>query len=306
MFRRSIFLITVLSFLVCHAYQTEPITVNQDRLEATIFKLATFGENENERGETSRVAFSQSDVEARAYVMGLMKEAGLEVSIDYAGNIIGLRKGKDASKKTIAFGSHIDSVPNGGDYDGCVGSMGAIEVVKTLNEKGIITEHPLELIIFSDEEAGLVGSRALAGTLGKEAYGFKNSSGLTIEEGVKKIGGDLSKVKEVALEKGELAAFLELHIEQGGVLDREGIQIGVVEGIVGIKWWDVEILGFANHGGTTPMNMRQDAMLAAAKFTIAVNEVVNSFEGAQVGTVGRIEAFPGAPNVIPSKVVFKS
>ena len=118
-----------------------------------------------------------------------------------------------------------------------------------------------------------------------------------------RLGGDTSKIKEAVRKKGSMAAFLELHIEQGGVLEKENLEIGIVEGIVGLKWWDVTFTGFANHAGTTPMNARQDALLAAAKFIVAVNEVTNSFAGAQVGTVGRIKAEPGAPNVIPGKVV---
>ena len=122
-------------------------------------------------------------------------------------------------------------------------------------------------------------------------------------EGIMRLGGDTTRITEVARKKDEIAAFLELHIEQGGTLEKENLQIGIVEGIVGLKWWEVEFTGFANHAGTTPMNARQDALLAAAKFIVAVNETANSFDGAQVGTVGQIKAEPGAPNVIPGKVV---
>ncbi|MET7030131.1 Zn-dependent hydrolase [Sediminicola luteus] len=277
------------------------LTVNQDRLEASIFELAKFGLKAN--GETSRVAFTDADIASRTYLINLMKNAGLEVHIDFAGNIIGRREGTDGSKKVIAFGSHTDTVPDGGNYDGCVGSMAALEVALTLFENNVATIHPLEVIIFSNEEGGLLGSRALAGALSPEALLVKNSSGYTQGEGANRLGGDVSRIEEAARKKGELAAFLELHIEQGGILDGENIDIGIVEGIVGIKWWDVEITGFANHAGTTPMNMRKDALLAASKFIIAVNEVTNSFEGKQVGTVGRISAEPGAPNVIPGKVL---
>ena len=298
----SFFLSAFFSTVLCYTLQAQStITVNQERLENHIMELAKFGQKEN--GETNRVAFSDADIAARVYVMDVMKNAGLEVTIDYAGNIIGRRKGTDTSKKPIAFGSHIDMVPDGGNYDGCLGSMAAIEVAQTLHEKGIVTVHPLEVIIFTDEEGGLVGSRALAGDLSKEALSVTNSTGHTIAEGINRLGGDASKIGQVARKPGDMAAFLELHIEQGGILDQEKLQIGVVEGIVGINWWDVEITGFANHAGTTPMDMRQDALLAASKFIIAVNEVTRSYEGKQVGTVGRIEAQPGAPNVIPGKVI---
>jgi N-carbamoyl-L-amino-acid hydrolase len=180
--------------------------------------------------------------------------------------------------------------------------MAAIEVVKTFHENGIVTEHPLEVIIFSNEEGGVMGSRALAGELGASALTVVNSTGYSMAEGIDRIGGDSRRIAEAKRPEGSLAAFLELHIEQGGILEQEGVDIGVVEGIVGIRWWNVEIAGFANHAGTTPMDMRQDALLAASRFVIAVNEVAQGYEGKQVATVGRISAEPGAPNVIPGKV----
>ncbi len=277
------------------------LRVDQDRLEASIFQLAEFGKDQ-ESGQTSRVAFSDADIKGREYVIGLMRKAGLEVSVDYAGNIVGKRQGKDPNKSPIAFGSHIDMVPNGGNYDGCVGSMAGIEIMTLLQEQGIVTEHPLELIIFSNEEGGVMGSRAMVGELGPEALKVRNSTGYSMAEGISRLGGDPGKLSQMIRKKGDLAAFLELHIEQGGILELENTQIGVVEGIVGLNWWDVEVEGFANHAGTTPMDMRKDALLAAAEFVIAVNEVTNSYEGKQVGTVGMISAEPGAPNVIPGKV----
>lgn len=277
------------------------VTVNQDRLEQRILDLAKFGIQEN--GETERVAFSDADVAAQQWVLQTLQELGLNVHIDYAGNIIGRREGKKPSLKPISFGSHIDRVPNGGNYDGCVGSMASLEVLEILKENKIKTNHPLEVIIFSNEEGGVMGSRAIAGHLGKEAFPIVNSTGYSMAEGIMRLGGDTTRIAEVARKKGEIAAFLELHIEQGGTLEKESIEIGIVEGIVGLAWWEVEFTGFANHAGTTPMNARQDALLAAAKFIIAVNEVTTSFKGAQVGTVGKIKAEPGAPNVIPGKVV---
>ncbi len=274
--------------------------VDQDRLEDTIYMLAQRGMMEN--GETNRVAFSDADLQGRAYVISLMQVSGLEVSVDYAGNIIGKRKGNNPQLPPIGFGSHIDMVPNGGNYDGCVGSLAAIEVVRTLNEAGIQTDHPLEVFIFSNEEGGVMGSRALVGDLKEEALGVVNSTGYSMREGINRLGGNAALIAEVERPEGSLTAFLELHIEQGGILHREGIDIGVVEGIVGIKWWDVKVTGFANHAGTTPMDMRQDALLAAAQFILAVNEETLKMDGKQVGTVGRIQALPGAPNVIPGEV----
>ncbi|WP_422861776.1 Zn-dependent hydrolase [Flagellimonas sp. W118] len=298
-YRLLIFLISV-GIGFAHA-QKPAIKVNQNRLENSIFELAKFGIQEN--GETERVAFSDADIEARQWVIQTLKNQGLDVSIDFAGNIVALRKGKKSNLKAISFGSHIDRVPNGGNYDGCVGSMAALEVIETLNENNITTKHPLEVIIFSNEEGGVMGSRAMSGHLGNSALQVVNSTGFSMGEGVMRLGGDTTRITDVQRNKGDMAAFLELHIEQGGILEKEKLDIGIVEGIVGLKWWDVVFTGFANHAGTTPMNARQDALLAAAKFIVAVNEVTNSFEGSQVGTVGRIKADPGAPNVIPGKVV---
>lgn len=145
----------------------QSLQINPDRLHENLMTLATFGKNA--QGGSDRVAFSTHDVEARKFVKSLMEKAGLEVSIDFAGNLIGRKAGKNPNHKPISFGSHIDEVPNGGDYDGPVGSLGAIEVVQTLSEKGVMTDHPLEVIIFTNEEGGVVGSRAIVGALNPEA-----------------------------------------------------------------------------------------------------------------------------------------
>lgn len=270
-------------------------------MESRIFTFAEFGKDNTGKGY--RVAFTKGDREGRAWFMGLMKNAGLDVSIDYAGNIIGKRKGKNSSLKPIAFGSHIDMVPDGGNYDGVVGSVGALEIIEVLNENKIVTEHPLEVIIFSNEEGGTIGSMAMAGHLTEEGLKQVSQSTLTMAEGIKAIGGRPDSIPFGIRKKGDIKAFLELHIEQGGILEKENIQIGVVEGIVGIVHWEVTVNGFANHAGTTPMNMRKDALLAASKLIVAVNEVINSYEGNQVGTIGKIAALPGAYNVIPGKVI---
>jgi len=232
-----------------------------------------------------------------------LKKSGLEVSIDAAGNIIGKRKGKNPLLKPIAFGSHIDMVPDGGNYDGCVGSVGALEIIDVLNENNIVTNHPLQVIIFSNEEGSTTGSSAMAGGLSADELEMISQSGQTIAAGIRSIGGRPDSIASATRKKGDMAAFLELHVEQGGILEKENVQIGVVEGIVGIIHWDVTIEGFANHAGTTPMNMRRDALLAAAKFIVALNETVTSYEGRQVGTIGKIAVQPGAYNVVPGKAV---
>src|SRR5438132_9609463 len=280
---------------------SDALHVNGGRLNEHLKALAEFGKNP--QGGVSRVAYSEADRQGREYVLGLMRAANLDTSIDAAGNLIGLRAGSDKSLKPILFGSHIDSVPEGGNCDGVVGSLGAIEVAQTLAENNITTRHPLEVIIFQNEEGGLIGSRAIDGELTETELDLVSRSGKTIREGIRFLGGDPTKLANVRRKRGDVAAYLELHIEQGGILEAEKIDIGVVEGIVGINWWDVTIEGFANHAGATPMNKRQDALLAAAKFIEAVNRIVTSIPGRQVGTVGRIQALPGAPNVIPGRVI---
>ncbi len=277
------------------------LKVNEQRIADRIAALSKFGRDE--KGHGYRVAFTNGDIEGRAWFMEQMKKAGLDPIIDAAGNIIGKRKGKNAALKPIAFGSHIDMVPDGGNYDGPLGSISALEVIEVLNENKIVTEHPLEVIIFSNEEGGTIGSMAMAGGLTKQGLLQKSQSGLTMAEGIKAIGGDPDKIQSCIRRQGDIHAWFELHIEQGGILEKENLQIGVVEGIVGIAHWEVTVEGFANHAGTTPMNMRQDSLIAAAKFVIAVNEVINSVKGNQVGTVGKIAATPNAYNVIPGKVV---
>src|SRR5881394_2599921 len=285
------------------AQRRESLHVNGARLNEHLKALSEFGKNP--QGGVSRVAYSEADRQGREYVMGLMRAAKLDVSIDAAGNLIGRREAANNNDRLppILFGSHIDSVPEGGNYDGDVGSLGAIEVAQTLAENNVMLRHPIEVIIFQNEEGGLIGSEAVIGALTERELELVNKSGKTVRDGIKFIGGDLSKLATVKREKGSIAAYLELHIEQGGTLEAERVDIGVVEGIVGINWWDVTIEGFANHAGTTAMNNRQDALLAAAKFIEAVNRVVTSVPGRQVGTVGRIQALPGAANVIPGKVV---
>lgn len=276
-------------------------TINGARLNQHLQALSKFGANP--QGGVSRTAFSDADRAGREYVMGLMRAAGLDPRVDFAGNIIGRRAGTDASRKPIVFGSHVDSVPEGGNYDGPVGSLAAIEVAQSFAEQNVRTRHPLEVAIWANEEGGLYGSRAVSGQLTPRELDNRAWSGKTIAEGMAFLGGDPSRLADVRRARGDIAAYLELHIEQGGTLEADRIDIGIVEGIVGIRQWEVTITGFSNHAGTTPMDKRQDAMLAAARFVDMVNRVVRAEPGRQVGTVGRIQAFPGAPNVIPGRVV---
>jgi N-carbamoyl-L-amino-acid hydrolase len=277
------------------------LRVNGKRLAQRISELARFGLTPE--GGVNRVAFSEEDVQAREYLKGVFQEAGLVVSVDAAGNLLGRRAGQEDTLPPIMFGSHIDTVPHGGKYDGALGVLAALECAQVLAENCIQTRHPLEVIVFTDEEGGLAGSRSLVGDLTPDALSVISHSGKTIRAGILTLGGDPDRLLEMARRRGEVRAFLEIHVEQGGILEGKKIDIGIVQGIVGINWWEVKIEGAANHAGTTPMDMRQDALLAAAHLILSVNGVVRRESGRQVGTVGRIQAEPGAPNVIPGKVV---
>ena len=280
-------------------YRQDSIRVNGDRVNRHLAELSAFGKGP---GGTSRVAYSDADLAGRRYAMELMRQAGLTPRIDAIGNILARLEGREPSLPPILIGSHIDSVTNGGNYDGDVGSMGAIEVAQTLRESGTRLRHPLEVVIFQNEEGGTVGSRMMVEAPTDELLNTTARSGITIRDGIPRIGGDLGRLDTARKKAGDYVCYFELHIEQGGILDQAGINIGVVEGIVGIRWFEVTFKGFANHAGTTPMDQRRDAMLAAAKFTVAVNEAIRAVPGRQVGTVGRLIAVPGTVNVIPGEV----
>jgi beta-ureidopropionase / N-carbamoyl-L-amino-acid hydrolase len=274
--------------------------VNGSRVNKHLEGLSQFGANP--QGGVSRVAFSDADIAGRRFALDLMRQAGLAVRIDPVGNIIGERAASRRGTLPILFGSHIDSVPEGGNYDGDVGSMSAIEVAQTLAERGYRNRHPLHVVIWCDEESGLTGSRGYIGDLPAAEVERPGRDGVTLAEKIRRIGGDPARIPEARHAPGSIAGYIELHIEQGGILDERGINIGIVEGIVGIHHYDVTLRGFANHAGTTPMDRRQNAMLAAADLVLIVDRVVRSVEGRQVGTVGRLLVKPGAPNVIPGQV----
>jgi N-carbamoyl-L-amino-acid hydrolase len=288
--------------------QNLPARVDAAALRERIEALSRFG---RPSGGTfadgvSRVAYSDADVAGRRYVFDLMRAAGLEPRVDAAGNIFGRRRGTDGSLPQILFGSHIDSVPNGGNFDGDLGSLAALGVLEALAAARLRTRHPLEMVVWANEEGvafslGLGGSRIVAGDL-KPSDMEQVWNGMTRADAIRRIDGDPSRITDAIRPRGAHHCYLELHIEQGGTLERENIPVGVVEGIVAIDRYEVVVTGFANHAGTTVMGDRQDALLAASHLTIAVREVVNSEPGRQVGTVGRLEVTPNAPNVIPGLV----
>lgn len=280
--------------------------VDSKWLQDSLEKLGEFGRNPE--GGVTRLGLSQTELDARTYVMGLMKEAGLEVRVDTAGNIFGRRRGS-APIPALLFGSHIDSVPHGGNFDGALGSLGAIEVIRALNDNHVATRHPLEVVIWTSEEGphfgiSAFGSSVAAGTLGPEILDRKDEEGATVADWLKRYGQDPTRLTDARIPQGTLAAVLELHIEQGPILEETRVKIGVVQGIVGLKRWKCVVTGVANHAGTTPMNRRHDALATAAKDLLAVRDVVRGETGTQVGTVGYMKAEPGAPNVIPGRVEF--
>jgi N-carbamoyl-L-amino-acid hydrolase len=277
-----------------------PLRVNGDRLNGWLAKFDSIGRTPT---GINRVAYSEADLAGRSYTLGLFRDAGLTPRIDAAGNIFGRVEGSDRTLKPILIGSHVDSVTDGGNYDGPVGSFSAIEVARTLREKSVRLRHPVDVVVWSNEEGGTVGSKAAIGHLTPTDLDKVARSGKTIREGIGLVGGDVARLSEAAMKRGDLSCYMELHIEQGGLLEKAGLKIGVVEGIVGLRWFDVTITGFSNHAGTTPMDQRQDAMLAAAKFVVAVNEAVRAEPGRTVATVGRMTVTPNTTNVIPGQVV---
>ena len=290
----------IICFLFSIISANNPLRINNNRLNKHLSELSKFGNNEF--GGVSRVAYSDADLNGREFVMKLMKTAGMDVHIDAGGNIIGTLAGKNNDLPPIAIGSHIDSVPEGGNFDGNVGSMSAIEVAQTLRESKHTLNHPLIVVIFQNEEGGLFGSKVMTSGLTELELELQSSSGYSIRKGIQRIGGNIDQLEKAKLKKNEWVAYVELHIEQGGILYNENLDIGVVQGIVGIKQWDVMVKGFANHAGTTPMDQRRDALYAAAQYVQAVHEIGKNTPGKQVATVGKIKSFPGAPNVIPGMV----
>lgn len=276
------------------------LKVSPERLHHRLMQLAKIGETPD--GGVNRAAFTNQDIQGREFIIALMKKTGLSVTIDEASNIIGTLKGRNPDLPPILFGSHIDSVPNGGKYDGPVGVLGAIACIEVLEENNITPHHPLKVVVFTNEEEGMTGSKGIIGDLDDAELNAVSQSGKTVKDGVRALGGNPDKIKNAVKRKGDIKAYLELHIEQGGVLESKNLQIGIVEGIVGINWWDTLIEGKANHAGTTPMDLRQDSLLAAGHLIVEINQLTRSIPGTQVATVGDITAQPGAYNVIPGSV----
>lgn len=284
----------------------EAFPVDADRVRRRIERLASF--TEPERPYTRR-AFTEVYAQARAWLRGEFEAAGLEVALDAGGNLVGRRQGRRAGGKALAAGSHIDTVVGGGRFDGVAGVVAALEAAQVLGESGVELEHALHVYDFLSEEpseygASCIGSRALVGTLTPAMLRSTEPGGEPLEVAMRRVGGDPAELSGPMPDAEHLAAFLELHIEQGPVLEREGVQLGVVEGIVAIHRMELVVQGRAGHAGTTPMALRRDALVGASE---TVRDVwqrarARSGEGGFVATVGRLQVFPNGANVVPAEV----
>ncbi|WP_103668882.1 Zn-dependent hydrolase [Pseudanabaena sp. BC1403] len=276
------------------------LAINCDRLDRSLAELATIGKLPN--GGVCRLAFSEEDILARKLIKTWMLEAGMSVRSDAVGNIIGTYAGTESGTAALATGSHIDTVPVGGRFDGCLGVLAGIEVAKVFQESQIRLRHPFEVIVFSDEENSVIGCKAIAGNAPTDPERYRRKDGTSIQDCLKNVGGDWDKLHTAKRDRHEIAAFIELHVEQGGVLEALDKQIGVVTGIVGQYRFMVTIIGRPNHAGTTPMHMRKDALVAASQLVLAINRLGVETKGEQVATVGHMTVSPNATNVVPARV----
>jgi len=275
------------------------LRIDGKRLLGRIGGLASIGAIDG--GGVCRLALTDADREGRDMVVGWMRELGLEVSVDRIGNVWGVRAGKSPGKPVVT-GSHIDTVRTGGKYDGNLGVLAGLEVIATLEDAGLTTERPLAVAFFTNEEGArfapdMMGSGAQQGQLDMDAMlATVGIDGVTVGAELERIGyaGD-------ATARLDAHAYVELHIEQGPVLDNEGITIGAVTGVQGISWTEVLLEGVSNHAGTTPMSMRKDAGLAAAQIAVAVRRIATEMGAPQVGTVGAITLSPNLVNVVANR-----
>jgi beta-ureidopropionase / N-carbamoyl-L-amino-acid hydrolase len=267
------------------------LKVNGDRLNASISRLAKVGRLPN--GNICRLAFTPEDLQARYLVQQWMADAGMAMRTDAAGNMIGKYAGKWEDAPSLATGSHIDTVPSGGQYDGVLGVLAGIEVVRVLRETNTRLNHPVEVIVFTDEESSMVGCQAMAGMV-------KHRDGMA--EKLETIGGSWDEIETAQRSRSNMAAFVELHVEQGAVLEKSQTEIGIVQGVVGMARQAVSIQGQANHAGTTPMDMRQDALVAAAQIVLAVQAIALNMPSQPVATVGFLTVAPNAVNIVPGLV----
>ena len=281
---------------------------NLERFKNDMQALAKIGRVPE--GGVSRFALSPADIEGRELTMGIMESIGLEVRVDAIGNIRARREGRDPTAPIVMMGSHIDSVPNGGDYDGPTGVMGPLEIVRTLNEEGIETLHPIEVVVFTDEEGarfrkGTLGSAVMAGRIEwDEIKDIKDDNGVTLTEALKGIE-TTGTTEAIQLREGEVKSFVELHVEQSGRLEENSKPIGIVQAITGSSHKRVKVYGVADHAGATPMDRRTDALVPVARMVQEIERVGRGDpNGSLVCTVGIVQVKPGAMNIVPNEVTF--
>jgi N-carbamoyl-L-amino-acid hydrolase len=275
--------------------------IDRERLQASIDELGRVGATE--RGGLTRLALSDEDRRGRDLMVDWMRQAGLRVTVDQMGNIFGERAGESA-RPPVMMGSHVDSVPTGGKYDGQLGVLCALEVIRTLNDQRARTRHPVTLVIFTNEEGArfqpaMIASGVLAGKIALEdAYNARDKDGLRLVDELERIG----YLGAEPCVPRPLRAYLELHIEQGPQLEEQGLAIGVVEGIVAIAWSRLTLHGVQDHAGPTPMRIRHDALVAAAEVVTGVRGIARRLGGDLVTTVGNLTVTPNIPNAIPGRV----
>ncbi len=284
--------------------------INLKRLEERILTLSTYTDSQGEG--VTRFSYSQKDKEARKYLIDILEAMNLKVTTDPIGNILGLYEGEERTLTPVWIGSHIDSVKNGGKYDGIVGAMGALEVVSVFWENGYIPQRSIVVVFFAEEEGSnfdntMVGSKAITGKLTKEDLkNQKNENGISCYQMVKDFGLPIDDLDKSIIKKGDIYAMVELHIEQGAVLEEEGKRLGVVEAIAGMTTLEVEIEGDSNHAGGTPMHLRKDPMVGAAAAILEINKIAREkVNEATVATVGTINCLPNKANIIPKIVTFR-
>src|SRR5215213_2409113 len=243
--------------------------IDGERLWRRISDLGEIGKQDE--GGVTRLSFTDEERAAKDKDVSYMEEAGLSVREDAAGNLFGRREGSNPESPAVLIGSHVDSVYNGGNFDGPLGVLAGIEVLQSMEEQGIETEHPIEVVAFTDEEGarfsfGMTGSRALAGRLNPEDLTeHEDAGGVSIAEAMRACGLDPERIGEAARPAGSVRAYVELHIEQGRVLENEDLPAGVVTGIAGPVWLRFSLEGETGHAGATPMNLRRDSLAAAAE-----------------------------------------
>jgi hydantoinase/carbamoylase family amidase len=284
--------------------------MNISRLETTLEQINEIGASAG--NGITRLGFTKEHWAANEFFIEACKREGMQVRIDACGNVIARREGKESGLPAVACGSHLDTVQQGGKYDGTVGVAAGLELIRSLNEKGIFTRHPIEVIVFACEESArfgvsTIGSKAMAGKLSKASVErLKDRAGISIEEAAAAIGVDFNRIENARRSRDELKAFFELHIEQGPLLEGSGKQVGIVTGIAAPIRLDVTIQGKASHSGTTPMNMRSDALIGAAEMIIEIERAaLDEAKHGTVATVGVCDVKPGAMNVIPDWVNLK-